>query len=103
MTTTIIARVAAGAALLDRVRPGWEADIRLDDLNVLDCFACVLGQLYGNYGMGVCQMFDLMNDWEGPANYGFGGHGNIEDEFGKLRAAWAAEVTRRRNHVEGDA
>lgn len=36
--------VAAGAAWLDRVKPGWEREINLGTLDILDCYNCVLGQ-----------------------------------------------------------
>lgn len=41
------ARVAAGAAWLDRERPGWVGEINVLTLNIANPFTCVLGQLYG--------------------------------------------------------
>lgn len=55
MTTTTPApyrateRVAAGTAWLDEHRPGWHREIDLYALDMMDCNACVLGQLYGTY------------------------------------------------------
>jgi hypothetical protein len=43
------ARVAQGAAFLDRVRPGWEHTIDVDTLAMRRCSRCVLGQVYGDY------------------------------------------------------
>lgn len=53
-TTTVDAaaipqRVAAGAARLDREWPGWWKRIDLEQLNVGDDCACILGQLEGDY------------------------------------------------------
>ena len=36
--------VAAGAAWLDEVSPGWEREIDLGTLKISDCYNCVLGQ-----------------------------------------------------------
>ena len=51
MADTYAERVARGAALLDDRRPGWwredrHRSIDLDELDIDDCTACVLGQLY---------------------------------------------------------
>lgn len=45
-------RVEAGAALLDRIRPGWLDDIDLITLDLADPECCMLGQLYGKYRAG---------------------------------------------------
>jgi hypothetical protein len=47
------ARVAQGAAFLDRVRPGWADLINVDTLQMVQCYRCVLGQIYGDYCAGV--------------------------------------------------
>jgi hypothetical protein len=36
--------VAAGAAWLDKVKPGWERGMDLGVLDLNDCYNCVLGQ-----------------------------------------------------------
>lgn len=41
-------RIERGAALLDERRPGWEAEIDLDRLNLASSTDCVLGQLWGS-------------------------------------------------------
>ena len=38
--------VERGAELLDKVQPGWEDKIDLDELDLSSCSACILGQLY---------------------------------------------------------
>ena len=39
--------VNRGAALLDRILPGWHKRLRLDKLMMKDINLCVLGQLFG--------------------------------------------------------
>lgn len=43
------ARVAAGAAYLDVVKPGWHNKIDVERLNLASCHQCVIGQLVGEY------------------------------------------------------
>lgn len=43
--TTVKERVARGAALLDRIVPGWEKRIDLEKLDLASCEFCVCGQL----------------------------------------------------------
>lgn len=50
------ARVAQGAALLDREVPDWWRRINLDTLRMSACSSCVLGQLYGDYDIGLDQL-----------------------------------------------
>jgi hypothetical protein len=45
----IAARVARGAALLDEKRPGWEREIEIESIRMIDPCFCVLGQLYETY------------------------------------------------------
>jgi hypothetical protein len=48
-TIDYAARVRRGAALLDRVRPGWAREIDRDRLAMESCDRCILGQLWGDY------------------------------------------------------
>lgn len=41
--------IKAGAAYLDRVRPGWEHYIDLELLDMDHMNNCVIGQVFGNY------------------------------------------------------
>lgn len=41
--------VEKGAAFLDERAPGWLARVNVADLDLGSCFACVLGQLGGDY------------------------------------------------------
>lgn len=47
-----IARVAAGAAFLDRKAPGWASRVDVGLLRLSNCFLCVMGQLFGAYDSG---------------------------------------------------
>lgn len=46
-------RVAAGAAVLDKMHPGWEQKINTGTLDIVSPVHCVLGQLYGRFGLGI--------------------------------------------------
>jgi hypothetical protein len=48
MTTDAAARVARGAALLDREKPDWAARVNLSRLDLADPSLCVLGQVHGS-------------------------------------------------------
>ena len=45
-TMTIAERVAAGAALLDEHRPGWDGQIDLERLSLPSTCDCILGQIF---------------------------------------------------------
>lgn len=46
-------RVKEGAALLDQSKPDWFTKIDPSHLHMDSCAACVLGQVYGEYGQGI--------------------------------------------------
>jgi hypothetical protein len=48
----LMARVKAGAAVLDKDWQGWRSGIDLERLDITSIGNCVLGQLYGDYGTG---------------------------------------------------
>lgn len=82
-----------GADLLDDMSPGW---FNLVDLNTLEMSlfsTCVLGQVYGEYGLGMESLgFDINN--EVGARYGF--HANRgELDYNRLNASWKALVKAR--------
>jgi hypothetical protein len=52
-------RAKAGALLLDMLRPGWANEIKVEQLRLENCNACVLGQLYGDYGIGAEKVFAM--------------------------------------------
>jgi hypothetical protein len=51
-------RAAAGAALLDRHRPGWARRIDLDRLDLASAEDDVLGQLDGSFEEGLDALLD---------------------------------------------
>jgi hypothetical protein len=62
LTTTGLdaaARVARGAALLDRLRPDWADIVNTDRLTMTDGHYCIVGQLYDGYWEGLEQIFCL--------------------------------------------
>lgn len=44
--------VESGARLLDEHKPDWHHRIVRTELDMSDALACILGQLYPNYGIG---------------------------------------------------
>jgi hypothetical protein len=120
-------RVAAGATLLDRERPGWWNEIDLDRLDLDDCRRCTLGQIYGasdegysgfGYGMGLRRLnltfLDDDDDSEpppiAPALYGFtidtreyrGAAAAEADAWERLDDLWTHEVVARRMTTKGE-
>lgn len=45
----IKSRVAAGIEWLDAKKPGWVNEIDLDELDIIICWKCILGQLFGDF------------------------------------------------------
>jgi len=79
-----------GAQLLDKRVPGWAQRINLPALDMNSCNDCVLGQLYGDYGVGVDELGLTQ-----PALIGFDlGAGNCD--YPALDAAWTTEIMARR-------
>lgn len=64
---TIRERVAAGAAWLDRARPGWPVRIDLITLDVRDPEHCVLGQEFDDFS----QRPEAMRAYEVAEAHGF--------------------------------
>lgn len=60
------ARVAAGAAFLDVLKPGWDDKIDLAKLDVRDFDNCVLGQLVGGYSSAAVGL-----EWRQASALGF--------------------------------
>lgn len=98
-------RAARGAALLDDRDPGWAAQIDADSLALGDGAACVLGQLWGEYrlGLGRARVLDLSSAptrFVSPVDLGFQAVGDLgeaaEDlDYALLTRAWRAEVALR--------
>lgn len=96
---TIAERVAAGAVLLDQVRPGWREELNLATLDVASPFRCPLSQLYGGYTHAVMVLSgrDIYEVGSWASVHGFD-VGEIEEdddaEYEALTAAWKAEASR---------
>lgn len=90
-----------GAKLLDRVRPDWYMQVQPGNLDLADTEQCVLGQLYGNYRIGVWHFTPRFLD---TVLYGFNLNRNLtwywpgkrEGDFSKLTEAWREEIAMRR-------
>ena len=68
MSVDVQTRVAAGVAFLDERVPGWLDKVNVDDLQIWSGTQCVLGQIYGEYTLGVAW---LRLDTKGAAELGF--------------------------------
>lgn len=44
---------ARGARLLDDIKPGWYKLIDLGQLDMGNCYRCILGQVYGDYDRAI--------------------------------------------------
>jgi len=84
--------VTRGISLLDADRPGWENEIDLETLDITDGLVCILGQLYGDFFNGLCQ---LRIPFGGGCFYGFNSQIAVSD--GELEQAWKNEIEKRRN------
>ena len=105
------ARVARGASYLDKVDPTWYRSVDPVTLELSDGAHCVLGQMHGDYRLGLGRAH-LLNMGSGPrASLSPVAHGfqalNTESESDKARdydfltTAWAESV--RTRHAEDDA
>lgn len=101
--TDVTSRVAAGAAKLDEVMPGWHNKINLQILNVGSSRDCVLGQLFGRF-------------WAAPLSLQYSRYGTfaesaaseelsrnlylyptvLDEEYTRLTEAWKKLILARR-------
>lgn len=103
-------RAHRGACFLDAVQPGWAARVNLSTLSLADGEACVLGQLHGDYrlGLGRARVTDLSSapgagrlfHAASPVELGFqaaGTLGSAEEalDYAHLTRAWRREVEAR--------
>lgn len=100
MTTTatdIRSRVAKGAAVLDRIRPGWALQIWAPGLDISDCMDCMLGRLYGSFEEGIRSIPEIGYS---AADYGFvstqGTNEEWESESYSLTLEWRRVIAERR-------
>ena len=98
-------RAARGAAILDTEDPGWAARVDAGALRLGDGQACVLGQLHGEYrlGLGRSRVVDLSSApgrFVSPVDLGFQAVGDLgvaaEDlDYALLTRAWREAVAER--------
>jgi hypothetical protein len=93
--------VAKGAVFADERLPGWYRRVDLGKLNLRNCTACVLGQLFGftqarnPYWEG-CKQLDL--NFEDVVAYGFDPGLRVartSQSWDNLTGCWKQEITRR--------
>lgn len=103
-------RAARGAAYLDDVNPGWHEQLDPDLLQLASGRACVLGQLHGDFrlGLGRASLFNMGTAPRAslsPVHFGFMCVQGVSDELADqdyvyLNRAWREEI-RRRQDSEG--
>jgi hypothetical protein len=102
MTATVEERVNAGARLLDREQPGWHLNVVPALLIFTDCRACVLGQLYSEFSIGLDELLpdvdsdDTQARWEFAAGHGFDTAYDDGSDSPALTEAWLTEINTRR-------
>ncbi len=116
----IAERVAAGAAVLDRHRPGWHRQIDLACLDARrDDYLDVLSQLYGDVEQGVGALYQAATGsaatdvWglTSPTNCWARDHGfdidtpvwDVVGAYAELADQWRAEIARRQQADEAPA
>lgn len=106
-------RVERGAAWLDKVAPGWESKIDHQALDLTDNDACILGQVFGHFAIGIAAgaggCVSLGNPWtDSPWTSGGRGTAYLHD----LTNEWLALLVERndkttparvRNEMKEDA
>lgn len=96
--TTTQDRVKAGAALLDKERPGWANEIDVAELRMHDCDQCILGQIYRRFSKGL-DWFGITRD--DAARNGFDiliiDSTKQREAYAELGRLWRAEIDARRN------
>lgn len=99
-------RAACGAAFLDALDPAWARRVDPGRLELADGAACVLGQLHGDYrlGLGRARVLDLSSAPVAslsPVDLGFQAVGDVGAaaealDYAHLTRAWREEVRARR-------
>ena len=99
------ARAARGAAFLDGTDPGWHDRLSPDVLALSDGQACVLGQLHGDYRLGLfrSRLFDGSSarfSFVSPVDLGFHARPHLDPDalgldYAFLTRAWIEEIDQR--------
>jgi len=98
-------RVERGAAYLDEIDPGWHRRVDPDTLELSSGSSCILGQLHGDFRMGLSrsQLIDLSSAPRAslsPVSYGFQCVSGVDDaaqdrDYAYLNQAWQEAVQQR--------
>ena len=99
-------RARRGAAYLDDADPGWHERLDPENLALADGTCCVLGQLHGDFrlGLGRAAIFDLSSAPRAslsPVELGFLCVQNVpaawqDQDYALLDRAWQEEIVQRR-------
>ena len=90
-------RVRAGMALLDFRKPGWRHKIDLEKLDLRSCQSCVLGEVYGDYCLGMSTLFphdENSTSSRSEVAQSLGFYLNNDRHYNDLTAVWRAEYRR---------
>lgn len=98
----IVLRVKRGSTLLDERVPGWAQQVRLDELHMASGLRCILGQVYGEYTVGLAAL-NFGVDSREAVTHGFVITPSKEEGwwikgYNALKAEWALAV---RERVDG--
>lgn len=115
MATTIneelAERVARGAALLDKMKPGWFNKVNDQTLKLTNCVKCILGQLYDyefkndrtseyasetGYGEGMQRLG--LNDYPTAEQHGF--YSKNTEYYRLLHDIWIDVIANKRKEAE---
>lgn len=94
-------RVKSGVKMLDEVYPYWDQAINLSLLDLSSITSCILGQLYGNFTLGVDTIRAHYPDmWDNAEEHGFDTYTYYTDqkevEWKMLDHLWSEEIESRR-------
>ncbi len=85
------AEVAKGIALLDEKQPGWRERINLSALDMGHCGQCILGQVFGDYEIGVNHFFAI-GSHSLPKIHGFLSGAWQDSDWQDLRDEWRCQL-----------
>jgi hypothetical protein len=95
---SIANRVAKGAAILDKCRPGWWMKIDTNRLNILTYQSCVIGQLYGfgGFDRGITELKETAGGLNFFFSFRHGFYGWIPSEYNQLTSEWKRVIEARK-------
>ena len=95
MTSTLKARVEAGAKYLDKHNPGWAKKVNLNTLDLTDAGYCILGQVRRGGYDGAAQSISL-GDMDKRIELGFtDGKGFSMGDDCVAERLWVREIKKR--------